>query len=307
MTDVGEQAELLRLIQARPAGVRVFCIGVGNEVNRPLLEQLAQQAGGLAAFVSTEDSFARQAQLMRQKLVRPAIEELSVQFDGGAIEEVEPTQLGDLFYGTPLRLFGRYGTSGTVRSRSARQGAGAPGNRRCKCNCLTRTKATAKSSGCGRPNACRGCSLRNVPERDRSRTKSCGCAKGIRSSRPMPRCWCWKMMANTNDGKFNSETPCGSSAIARRESVQVKLTELCKRNEESFEVERAEKLVTAQDPASDSANVFDGVDEPLGLPQHDASIGAIARRRSGLRYRWRWWRRRWRWRGDRTVHRAVGA
>ena len=76
MTEAGEQAELLRLIQVAPAGVRVFCIGVGNEVNRPLLDQMATQAGGLAAFVSTEDSFARQAQLMRQKLVRPAIEDL---------------------------------------------------------------------------------------------------------------------------------------------------------------------------------------------------------------------------------------
>lgn len=114
MTEAGEQAELLRLISSRPAGVRVFCVGVGNEVNRPLLEQMANQAGGLAAFVSTEDSFARQAQLMRQKLVRPAIQSVSVQLEGGQVSDVEPTELGDLFYGTPLRLYGRYGTPGTV-------------------------------------------------------------------------------------------------------------------------------------------------------------------------------------------------
>ena len=59
MTETGEQSELLHLIDARPSGVRVFCIGVGNEVNRPLLDQMAKQAGGLAAFVSTQDSFAR--------------------------------------------------------------------------------------------------------------------------------------------------------------------------------------------------------------------------------------------------------
>lgn len=109
MTEVGEQAELLRLIQSRPDGVRVFCIGVGNEVNRPLLEQMAKQAGGIAAFVSTEDSFERQAHLMRQKLVRPAIEDLVVQFDGASVKDVEPQLQGDIFYGTPLRMFGRYG------------------------------------------------------------------------------------------------------------------------------------------------------------------------------------------------------
>lgn len=114
MTEAGEQQDLLRLIQARPEGVRVFCVGVGNEVNRPLLEQMATEAGGLAAFVSTQDSFARQAQLMRQKLVRPAIEDLVLRFDGAGVSEVEPQALGDLFYGTPLRLLGRYGDPGAV-------------------------------------------------------------------------------------------------------------------------------------------------------------------------------------------------
>ena len=114
LTQAGEQAELMRLLDARPEGIRIFCIGVGNEVNRPLLSQMASQAGGLAAFVSTEDSFARQAQLMRQKLVRPAIQDLSVQFNGSEIHDVEPQVSGDLFYGTPLRMFGRYGSGGSV-------------------------------------------------------------------------------------------------------------------------------------------------------------------------------------------------
>ncbi|QDT07512.1 Vault protein inter-alpha-trypsin [Rubripirellula lacrimiformis] len=114
LTQTGESDELMSLIGSRPEGVRVFCVGVGNEVNRPLLSQLASQAGGLAAFVSTEDSFSRQAHLMRQKLVRPAIEDLSVQFAGGEVSQVEPAQLGSLFYGTPLRLFGRYQNGGAV-------------------------------------------------------------------------------------------------------------------------------------------------------------------------------------------------
>lgn len=114
MTEVGEQSELLRLIKSRPDGVRVFCVGVGNEVNRPLLKQIAEGAGGLAGFVSTEDSFRRQAHLMRQKLIRPAIENLSVEFASNAISDVEPSELGNLFYGTPLRLFGRYRQGGPV-------------------------------------------------------------------------------------------------------------------------------------------------------------------------------------------------
>ncbi|NNE00253.1 MAG: VWA domain-containing protein, partial [Pirellulaceae bacterium] len=126
MTEPGEQAQLLNLIQSRPAGVRVFCIGVGNEVNRPLLEQMATQAGGLAAFVSTQDSFQRQAQLMRQKLVRPAIQNVSVQFDTDGIHDVEPMELGDLFYGTPLRLYGRFDKVGPVTVTLSGQVQGGP-------------------------------------------------------------------------------------------------------------------------------------------------------------------------------------
>ena len=42
MTEQSEQAELIRLIKQRPSGCRVFCIGVGNEVNRPLLSQIGR-------------------------------------------------------------------------------------------------------------------------------------------------------------------------------------------------------------------------------------------------------------------------
>jgi hypothetical protein len=75
---------------------------------------MATGAGGLAAFVSTEDSFSRQAQLMRQKLIRPAIERLRVKFQGANVSDVEPQQIGDLFYGTPIRVFGRYASAGSV-------------------------------------------------------------------------------------------------------------------------------------------------------------------------------------------------
>ena len=114
MTEADEQSELIRLIESRPSGSRVFCVGVGNEVNKPLLQQLATNAGGLAAFVSTEDSFSRQAQLVRQKLLRPAIENLEISFQGGQVHDVEPTTSGNLFYGTPLRLYGRYGKAETT-------------------------------------------------------------------------------------------------------------------------------------------------------------------------------------------------
>lgn len=112
MTDQREQTELLQLMKAAPAGTRVFCIGIGNEVNRPLLKQLAEGAGGLAAFVSQQDDFARQAGAFRRKLMRPVATNVRISIDGGAIHDVTPEKMPDLFYGAPLRIYGRYGQPG---------------------------------------------------------------------------------------------------------------------------------------------------------------------------------------------------
>jgi Ca-activated chloride channel family protein len=128
MTEQREQQELLALIRERPSGSRVFCIGVGNEVNRPLLTQLAEGAGGLAAFISQEDSFERQAQAFRRKLLRPAASRVRLSFSGGDVYDVEPQQLPNLYHGAPLRVYGRYRSSGTVAVKLEADVLGAPLN-----------------------------------------------------------------------------------------------------------------------------------------------------------------------------------
>jgi Ca-activated chloride channel family protein len=112
MTETGEQAQLLSLISSAPSGTRVFCIGVGNEVNRPLLKQMAEGAGGLAAFVSQQDDFARQAQAFRRKLMRPVAQNVTIAVEAVETFDVTPEALPDLFYGAPLRIFGRYRGAG---------------------------------------------------------------------------------------------------------------------------------------------------------------------------------------------------
>lgn len=112
MTEQKEQAELLALIEKAPSGTRVFCIGIGNEVNRPLLKQLAEGAGGLAAFVSQQDDFARQSQAFRRKLMRPVATNVKLAIDSVETYGVMPGALPDLFYGAPLRMYGRYKASG---------------------------------------------------------------------------------------------------------------------------------------------------------------------------------------------------
>jgi Ca-activated chloride channel family protein len=117
LTEQRDRQTLLSLIKQRPANAKVFCIGVGNDVNRPLLEQLAEDSGGLAAFTSRGDDFARQAKAFRRKLLRPAASALEIDFGGVETYDVEPRQLPNLYHGAPVRLYGRYRGSGTAQVR----------------------------------------------------------------------------------------------------------------------------------------------------------------------------------------------
>ena len=117
MTEQRERRELIGLMKQRPAQARVFCIGVGNEVNRPLLTQLAEDAGGLASFISHGDDFDRQARAFRRKLMHPAVTDLNIAFGGGAVYDAEPATLPNLYHGAPIRVFGRYRNGGPVEVR----------------------------------------------------------------------------------------------------------------------------------------------------------------------------------------------
>ena len=112
LTEAQERRILLQLISQRPRNAKVFCIGVGNDVNKPLLEQLAQDAGGLAAFLSHGDNFTRQAQAFRRKLMRPVATDLQLDFGGLKVRDLEPKTLPNLYHGAPIRVFGRYAGGG---------------------------------------------------------------------------------------------------------------------------------------------------------------------------------------------------
>lgn len=117
LTEQRERSELAGLIRERPRNARVFCIGIGNDVNRPLLDRMAGDSGGLAAFISQGDDFARQAKAFKRKLEKPAARDLRLAIEGIDVYDLEPQQLPDLYHGTPLRVYGRYKGNGEAKVR----------------------------------------------------------------------------------------------------------------------------------------------------------------------------------------------
>jgi Ca-activated chloride channel family protein len=114
MTEQDERRILLEMIKNRPGNTRVFCIGVGNNINRSLLSQLAEDAGGLAAFLSRGDDFTRQAKAFRRKLMHPVATNIGIRIDGVETYDVEPRTLPNLYHGAPVRIYGRYRGQGAA-------------------------------------------------------------------------------------------------------------------------------------------------------------------------------------------------
>jgi Ca-activated chloride channel family protein len=108
MTEASERELIRRLMSSKPALARVFAIGIGNEIDRPMLQQLANEAGGLAAFLSHGDDHNRQAKAFRRKLAHATLTNVKLDFPGGSVYDVEPAILPDIYHGQPVRIYGRF-------------------------------------------------------------------------------------------------------------------------------------------------------------------------------------------------------
>ena len=126
LTEQAGRSELVRIIRSRPQNARVFCIGVGNDVDRGLLEQISGETGGLAAFVSRQDNFERQAAAFRRKLLRPVAADVKIDFAGVETYDLEPKTLPNLYHGMPVRLYGRYKGAGEAKATLKATVAGKP-------------------------------------------------------------------------------------------------------------------------------------------------------------------------------------
>jgi Ca-activated chloride channel family protein len=76
---------------------------------------MAQDSGGLAAFISRGDDFKRQAKSFRRKLMRPVASDLQIDIKGVRTYDLEPKVIPNLYHGSPIRIYGRYAGAGEAK------------------------------------------------------------------------------------------------------------------------------------------------------------------------------------------------
>ncbi len=120
MTDgyIGNDMAIVGEIQKHP-NARVFAFGIGNSVNRFLLNKMAEHGRGEVEYVGLQDDGSAAALRFHERVQHPLLTDISIMWDDLDVDEVYPKQLPDLFSAKPLVVTGRYPTpgKGTIQVR----------------------------------------------------------------------------------------------------------------------------------------------------------------------------------------------
>ncbi len=129
MTDglVGNEQALIRTARERLGHTRVFTLGVGSSVNRFLLDGLAYVGRGECRVIRHDGDAEEAAGRFYRLIQSPVLTDISLEWEGVDVVDMQPARLPDLFRAHPLVAYGRYlsAGTGTVTIRG-RIGGGAP-------------------------------------------------------------------------------------------------------------------------------------------------------------------------------------
>ncbi|HJQ69146.1 MAG TPA: VIT domain-containing protein [Blastocatellia bacterium] len=93
---------------ANRANARLFTFGVGADVNRHLLEQLAAENRGAQANIENQYELARDVTTFFAKVSKPVLSDLAVNFGVVQADRTHPSVLPDLYTRSQIKIFGRY-------------------------------------------------------------------------------------------------------------------------------------------------------------------------------------------------------
>jgi len=105
---------LLRKAAADNASLRarVFSFGVGSDVNTLLLDKLAEGGRGARDYVAPNEDIEAKVSSLYEKVARPALTDVKLEWNGVEVDQVFPKPVPDLFHGGELALYGRFRAGG---------------------------------------------------------------------------------------------------------------------------------------------------------------------------------------------------
>ena len=93
--------------------VRLFAFGVGEDLSKSLLIQLARKNNGYPKFITEDDSISQMVENHFNRISKPVMTDLEVDLGSLSAWDTYPKQLLDLYWGSQTMQLGLYTNSGT--------------------------------------------------------------------------------------------------------------------------------------------------------------------------------------------------
>jgi Ca-activated chloride channel homolog len=93
--------------------IRIFCFGIGADVNTHLLDGIAEKTRAASQYVLPAEDLEIKVSSFYTKINDPVLSDLKLSFSGAVrFSKMHPSVLPDLFKGDQLMVFGRYNGAG---------------------------------------------------------------------------------------------------------------------------------------------------------------------------------------------------
>lgn len=107
---------------------RLFCFGLGYDVNVPFLDRLAALGSGDSDYVKPEENVEATVSAFFAKVASPILSNVKLAFDGVDVYDVYPKTLPDLFQGSQLVITGRFRGNGVGSAHLSGLASGSEAN-----------------------------------------------------------------------------------------------------------------------------------------------------------------------------------
>jgi Ca-activated chloride channel family protein len=125
---ITDEDQIVKRATNRAADVRVFCFGIGHDVNTHLLDRIADATRAASTYVLPDEDIELKVSSFYDKVKEPVMTDAKVAITGEGIRATQlyPSALPDLFKGDTLLVFGRYSGSGPASVRLSGVLSGKP-------------------------------------------------------------------------------------------------------------------------------------------------------------------------------------
>lgn len=126
---VGNEYEILTAVRRYRGNARMFTFGVGNSVNRFLIDAMGAEARGDSEIVTLAESADMAIARFVDRTRRPLLTDVTVKVEGQNVEGVTPEMAPDVFSEKPITVMGRYLSPGPARITVSGTMGGQPWSR----------------------------------------------------------------------------------------------------------------------------------------------------------------------------------